>query len=148
MRGSYAFYADGDDLDAAVLLAIRFGYLDPADPRTASTIEAVRKGLGAGGPLLYRYTGQHEKEGACLACSFWFAEALARTGRLEEARRTMDGVLSLANDVGLYSEEVDPESGEFLGNFPQGLTHLALVNAAVAVAAAERGASSSALLRD
>jgi GH15 family glucan-1,4-alpha-glucosidase len=136
-RRSYTFYADGDELDAAVLLAVRFGYLGPADPRAASTIDAVCEELSAGGPVLYRYTGQREREGAFLACSFWLVDALARTHRTEEARRTMDETLSLANDVGLYSEELDPETGEFLGNFPQGLTHLALVNAAVAVADAK-----------
>jgi GH15 family glucan-1,4-alpha-glucosidase len=137
-RASLSFYAGSDELDAATLLAIRNGYLAPDDPRAASTIDAVRHELGAGGALLYRYSGQAGKEGAFLACSFWLVEALARTGRVEDARRTMEELIALANDVGLYSEELDPASGEFLGNFPQGLTHLALINAAAAVAAAEK----------
>lgn len=132
-RQSYAFYAGGDDLDAALLLAVRVGYLPADDPRLLTTLDAIRRELGAGGPLLYRYTGQAAKEGAFLACSFWLVEALARAGRLDEARATMEELLALGNDVGLYSEEIDPASGEFLGNFPQGLTHLALINAAVAV---------------
>ncbi len=136
-RRSYAFHAGTDDLDAAVLLAARVGYLDGHDPRLHATIDAVRGELGAGGPLLYRYTGQDRHEGAFVACSFWLVEALARTGRLDEARRTMNELLALSNDVGLFSEEIDPASGAFLGNFPQGLSHLALVNAAHAVAAAE-----------
>jgi GH15 family glucan-1,4-alpha-glucosidase len=137
-RRSYAFFAGSDELDAALLLAARAGYVSGDDPRAHSTIDAIRSGLGAGGPLLYRYSGQERVEGAFLACSFWLVEALARCGRVDEARETMDELLALANDVGLYSEEIDPESHELLGNFPQGLTHLALINAANAVAAAER----------
>jgi GH15 family glucan-1,4-alpha-glucosidase len=137
-RESLSFYAHTDELDASTLLAIRNGYLGPEDPRAASTIEALRDELGAGGPLLYRYSNQAGKEGAFLACSFWLVEALARTGRVKDAHRTMEELLALANDVGLYSEQLDPASGAFLGNFPQGLTHLALINAAAAVAAAEK----------
>jgi GH15 family glucan-1,4-alpha-glucosidase len=138
-RHSYSFYAGSDDLDAAVLLAIRTGFLDTDDPRAHSTIDAIREELGAGGPLLYRYSGQQGQEGAFLACSFWLVEAFARTDRLDEARETMDELLGLANDVGLYSEEIDPESLELLGNFPQGLTHLSLINAALAYADALKG---------
>lgn len=136
--GSYTFYAGTDELDASVLRAARTGYVDPAGERMAGTIAAIREHLSAGGPLLYRYTGQEQEEGAFLSCSFWLVEALARAGRLEEARATMEELLPLANDLGLYSEQLDPESRELLGNFPQGLTHLALVTAAAAVTAAER----------
>jgi len=133
-RGSYTFYADTEKLDASVLRAARMGFADPAGERMAGTIAAVREELSAGGPLLYRYSGQADEEGAFLACSFWLVEALARAGRVDEARATMEELLPLANDLGLYSEEIDPETHELLGNFPQGLTHLALVTAAGAVA--------------
>ena len=149
-KSSYTFYAGTDDLDAGVLLAARTGYLKPDDPRLHSTVRAIRAELSAGGsaelagggPLLYRYSGQHDVEGAFLACSFWLVEALARIGNLDEAREAMEALLGLSNDVGLFSEEIDPASGELLGNFPQGLTHLALVSAAVAYADAHRRASS------
>jgi GH15 family glucan-1,4-alpha-glucosidase len=114
------------------------GFLQGKDVRLRSTIAAIRRELGAGGPLLYRYSGQQHAEGAFLACSFWLVEALVHTGELDDARATMEQLLALANDVGLYSEEIDPASGAMLGNFPQALTHLALVGAATAYASAER----------
>ncbi len=135
--GSYARAADGGELDASVLLAGQNRYSEPGDARLAATIEAVRCELGSG-PFLYRYSGQRQKEGAFVACSFWLVSALARVGRVDEAAELMDELLAQSNDVGLFSEQIDAASGEFLGNFPQGLSHLGVVNAAFAVEEAQR----------
>jgi GH15 family glucan-1,4-alpha-glucosidase len=136
-RSAYVMYAGADKLDASLLRMSRAGFFDPDDDRLRSTVDAIWRELSAGGPLLYRYSGQQEVEGAFVACSFWLVEALAREGRLDEARSIMRDMVALANDVGLYAEEIDPHTGDFLGNFPQGLSHLALVNAAAAIAEAE-----------
>ena len=137
---AYTRAADSDELDASILLGGRAGWLRDQPERLNTTIDAIRRELGAGGPLIYRYTGMAEQEGAFLACSFWVADALARNGRVDEAAAMMDELVALANDVGLFSEEIDPATGDFLGNLPQALTHLALVNAACAIRDARPGA--------
>ena len=137
---AYAQAAGDDALDAAVLLIARAGFHASDDARTQATVGAIRRGLSAGDPLLYRYSGMKSKEGAFLACSFWLVEAMALGGDTEGAGRLMDDLVGRANDVGLFSEEIDPESSELLGNFPQALTHLALVNAASAI---EQGAGAN-----
>jgi GH15 family glucan-1,4-alpha-glucosidase len=137
-RGAYTRDADGSELDAAVLLGVVLGYDAPDPGRLAATVLALRRDLGHG-PLLRRYSGEDGlpgEEGAFLCCSFWLADALARIGRPAQAAALMDELLELANDVGLYAEELDPDSGELLGNIPQGLVHLALINAAVSIAKA------------
>ena len=139
-KQAYTFYAGTEDLDAAVLLAARTGF--ERGPRLVSTIEAIAAEL-AHGPLLYRYTGMNTEEGAFVACSFWMVEALAKTGQTERARQIMEGIIALTNDVGLFSEQIDPETGAFLGNMPQGLSHLALINAAFALERADHHAAPS-----
>ncbi len=131
-RGAYAFYAETSDLDASVLLAHRMGFCEPTDERFVATLDAVLDEL-AEGPLVWRYSGMREQEGAFLACSFWVVEALAKAGRADEAADRMRDLMELGGPTGLYSEEA-AEDGTLLGNLPQALTHLSLVNAAVAIA--------------
>jgi GH15 family glucan-1,4-alpha-glucosidase len=129
-RKSYVMKAGSEMLDCGVLLAARRGFVDPHGPRLAGTIDAIRSELHAEGPLFYRYSGMDEEENAFLACSFWMVEALALAGRRDDAAEIMDAMVSLANDVGLYTEEMEPGSHAMRGNFPQALTHLALISAA------------------
>jgi GH15 family glucan-1,4-alpha-glucosidase len=138
-RRAYVFHAGSSELDASVLLAARWQYFAADDPRFGATVDAIRDELSEG-PFLYRYSSARGSEGCFLACSFWLVNALARCGRVEEARALMDEVLSAGNDVGLFSEQIDPKTGALLGNFPQALTHLSLILAAVSVMRAERAA--------
>ena len=133
-RGSYRRAPGlGDETDGSLLTLALCAYSRPTDPRFVSTLDAIRRRLGAGGPLLYRTRDGREQEGAFLSCSFWLVDALGRAGRLEEGNELMGELVRLSNDVGLYAEEIDPVGGELLGNFPQALVHLALVNAAVSL---------------
>ncbi len=134
-KGSYVWYAGAEELDASLLLMAIMHYDAPDSRRLRSTIDAVRREL-ASGALLHRYTG-HDGiaggEGAFACCSFWLAEALAISKPTQDAAELMDELVRLANDVGLYAEEIEPRTHAFLGNFPQGLVHLALISAAVAM---------------
>jgi len=133
-RQTYVRASDlGAEVDASLLSLPLCAYSSASDPRFASTVEAIRRELGAGGPLLYRTKDSIGEEGAFLTCSFWLVDALGRAGRTEEGHELMGELVELANDVGLYAEEIDPETGDHLGNFPQGLVHLGLVNAAVSL---------------
>ena len=133
-RHSYDRYPGAGEVDASLLLPMLLGYgADDDQERLKATVERIRAELGIG-PLLYRYRGDDGlpgQEGAFLACSFWLVDALARLGQAREAIALMEELLAHGNDVGLFAEEIDPTSGAFLGNFPQGLVHLALINAAV-----------------
>jgi len=126
-KQAYVFFAGTHELDAAVLLAGRTGF--DRGPRLRSTIDAIVTELGRG-PYLYRYSGMQDEEGAFVACTFWLVEALLWTGQFDRAMALMDRAVGFGNDLGVLSEQVDPATGEFLGNVPQGLSHLALINAA------------------
>lgn len=136
-RGTYTRSYGSDDLDAALLVLPLLGLEPPESPRIRGTIEAIRRELGAGGPLLYRYQpgqdGLDGTEGAFVACSFWLVQALARTGQREEASHLFGELLALATPLGLFGEEIDPTTWRHLGNYPQALSHAALVQAALAL---------------
>jgi GH15 family glucan-1,4-alpha-glucosidase len=139
-RGTYIRSPEGRELDACLLTLPLLGYVDPGSARVADLIAAIRRELMEG-PLMYRYRGDDGvggDEGAFLTCSFWLVNVLADAGRIDEACELMDELVGLGNDVGLYSEEMDPATKDFLGNFPQGLTHLALVNAAISIEDAQK----------
>jgi GH15 family glucan-1,4-alpha-glucosidase len=127
-RGAYVWYPGTDQLDASILLHAISGF--DRGERMSRTIDALREELGAG-PLLHRYSGAAEEEGAFVACSFWMVSALRLCGRTDEARALMDDLVGRGNDVGLLAELIDPDTGQSWGNLPQGLSHLALLNAAI-----------------
>jgi len=134
-RNAFVQVLDGDVLDASSLLMPLVRFVAPTDPRMLGTLDAIRDEL-VSDSLVYRYKpdvaaadGLNGEEGTFSICSFWWVEALARAGHLEEARLTFEKMLTYANHLGLYAEEIGP-SGEALGNFPQAFTHLSLISAA------------------
>ncbi|MEU5907105.1 glycoside hydrolase family 15 protein [Micromonospora sp. NPDC047467] len=134
---SYMRTYGSTDLDAALLVLPLLDMESIESPRVRGTIDAVRDELSAGGPLLYRYPpgrdGLPGTEVAFLPCSFWMVQALARTGRRSEAIELFEAMLGYASPLGLYAEELDPATGAQIGNYPQTLTHAALVQAALAI---------------
>ena len=130
--GSFTQYFGGQELDASLLLLPRIGFLPATDPRMAATIEAIRRELTEGG-LVRRKKAEpgQPPEGAFLACSCWMADCLNLQGRKEEARAQFERVLAVANDLGLLAEEYNVPGKRLAGNFPQALTHLAVVNTAL-----------------
>jgi GH15 family glucan-1,4-alpha-glucosidase len=134
-RQAFVQYEGSEVLDASLLLMPLVHFCSPTDPRWLSTLDAIGEDL-ASDSLLYRYDpeaspdGLAGDEGTFSICSFWYAECLARAGRLSEARLAFEKMLTYANHLGLYSEEIG-SSGEALGNFPQAFTHLSLISAAI-----------------
>ncbi|MDQ4142211.1 MAG: glycoside hydrolase family 15 protein, partial [Actinomycetota bacterium] len=131
-RGVFTQTFGSEELDAALLLLPKVEFIDYLDERMIRTTDAIREELNDDG-LLKRYRSDVQ-EGAFLACSFWLVECLAHQGRVDEAQAVFDQTLTTSNDLGLFSEEYDTKNGEMLGNFPQGLTHLSHIAAAVALA--------------
>src|SRR6266516_2850104 len=132
--GSFVQYYGSEAVDASALLMVLTRFTGPTDPRMLRTIDRIQKELTSDSHV-YRYNpelaaddGFGDQEGTFSICSFWLVEALARAGRLEEARLVLEKILTYANHVGLYAEEIGP-TGEALGNFPQAFTHLSLISA-------------------
>ena len=137
--GAFTQVLDGEALDSAVLAFPLVGFIEATDPRMLSTIDAVQARLSNDG-FLYRYHGDDGlagAEGTFLVCNFWLAAALAQAGKVDEARSVFERTLEASNDVGLLPEEYAPRDRMPLGNFPQALSHLALIVAALDIAAAE-----------
>ncbi len=134
-RGVFVQCFDERALDGALLLLPLMGFIAYDDERMIRTADAVREELSEGG-FLRRYRrrdGLPGKEGAFVPCSFWLAACYARQGRAEEAREAFDSAMTAANPTGLFSEQIDPDAGELLGNYPQALSHLSHIAAAVAL---------------
>jgi GH15 family glucan-1,4-alpha-glucosidase len=135
---------DSDELDASNLMMSIMGFLPADDSRILATIRATEEQLTDDRGLVFRYRthdGLEGEEGTFLLCTFWLAQAQALAGRVGPARRTFEKAIAYANDVGLLAEEVDPNTRELLGNFPQAFSHIGLVNSAWAIAQAEKGLS-------
>ena len=135
--GSFRQSFDSSDPDAALLLVPLMGFEPPDSPRVVRTVGRIRDRLGAGGPLLYRYPPESDglpgREGAFLPCSFWLVQVLAASGRVTEARQAFEALCDLAGPLGLYPEQIDPDTGGFLGNFPLAFSHATHVQAAAAL---------------
>ncbi len=142
--GAYTQSYGSTAMDASLLRLPLMGVIDPGSERMRGTIAAIERQLVRNG-LVYRYRqaesndGLTDEEGTFTACAFWLAENYALQGRVDEAERLFAHTVSFANDLGLMSEELDPDSDEQLGNFPQAFTHVGLINAAVRIQAARRG---------
>ena len=129
--GSFMQAYDSNVLDASVLLLPIFGFLPFNDERVKSTMDVIQRKLGRDG-YIYRLSPNSRKhrESAFIACFFWMVQNLVGVGRWSDAERLFEKLISHRNDVGLLSEEYDPDRGRFMGNFPQALSHIALINAA------------------
>jgi GH15 family glucan-1,4-alpha-glucosidase len=140
-RPELGYYADavvGDYADASLLMMVNLGFLNPTDPKTVTHVEELAKRLADPHRdyLLYRYQhndGIGETKSTFTVCGFWYSEALARIGKCDQAFHVLQNLLSHANHVGLFSEDIDPISGQLWGNFPQTYSHVGLINAAFAL---------------
>lgn len=139
-KGFFTQSIDGEFPDASILLLPTLGLLDPRDPRFLSTLDAYGKDISEGGltvgGLMLRYRNDDDfgqTTSAFTICSFWWAEALALAGRLDEAMEVFERVSRFANTLGLFSEDIDPKTGKLLGNFPQAYTHVGLIHAAITI---------------
>lgn len=145
--GAFTQSAGSTILDAAVLRLPMLGVIDANDPRMLSTVNQIEKQLVKNG-LVYRYVdrdgGLTGTEGTFAICTFWLIHNYVMQGRITEAEELFQHVLRFANDVGLFAEEIEPDTGAQLGNFPQGFTHLGLINAAIRISAAKSGDPASA----
>jgi GH15 family glucan-1,4-alpha-glucosidase len=141
-RNTFVQYYGGHALDASLLMIPLVGFLPASDARVRGTVEAIEWHLMADGfvaryPTTEEVDGLPPGEGAFLACTFWLADALALMGRHAEARERFERLLTLCNDVGLLSEQYDPAARRLVGNFPQALSHVALINTACNLSAGE-----------
>ena len=137
-------------LDASILLLPSVGFLEPSDPRVRGTLVAIEKHLMRDGFVLRhdpREVEQQPTEGAFLACSLWLADAYVLAGEFDKARALFDRVVAIANDLGLLAEEFDTGAGRQTGNFPQALTHIALINTAHNLSAAKQTTEKPAMQR-
>ena len=141
-RNTFTQYYGSTQLDAALLLIPQVGFLPASDPRVIGTVDAIQRELVRDGFVMRYIPDEHAVdglppgEGAFLACSFWLVIDLALIGRMDEARALFDRLLALRNDLGLYSEEYDPQHRRLIGNFPQAFTHLTLIASAVTLTGA------------
>jgi GH15 family glucan-1,4-alpha-glucosidase len=136
--GSFTMAYGTSNLDAAILRMPLVGFLPHDDPRIISTVTCIQRHLQIDG-LVGRYTaddGLPGNEGAFSICTFWLVDCLVAIGHIDEAKRIFDDMLTFASDLGLFAEEVDPATKALLGNYPQGFTHLALIDAGVDLTAA------------
>ncbi len=140
-RGVFVQSYGSKDLDASNLMLPLVGFIQADDPRMRATIEATERELASPQGFVYRYRGLDDglagNEGTFTICTFWLADDLIALGELEKARALFDKLRGYANDLGLFSEEIDAHTGEMLGNFPQAFSHLAFINTAVQLHKAE-----------
>ncbi len=147
--GAFTQHFGSTALDASTLMLPIVGFLPADDPRMLATIDAIAERLTDERGLVYRYRteegvdGLAGEEGTFLLCTFWLAQALALSGQVDRARAVFERAAGFVSDLGLLAEEVDPDTGELLGNYPQAFSHIGLVNAAWAIDQAERAATAA-----